>query len=412
MDTRIRYSVGHYGGVSMHRAIRLILLAVAFLSGSAHAFKVPAGWNQSIVKPVQQAGGNTAYSAVGTGTTIASDGKIASNIAYQYQGKEAIFGSQWALDSLGATGNVMTMLRAGSMLGLGLTAVSWLGGYGLQYVNGRLEKQGASVPPGQTGQCATKTIASCNISGGFSPTSSIYYAASCGIYGGSSCCAVNISNGTNSASAGCGFPQPATASGPATEADLTAISASPMPTTVAQEFARAGTPMPVAQTPVGITPANQILPVGEPYVDPVTGKRVRDGISVSPSPSSVAQADAVPVKVEVDVNGNPINTAPVQEQTDLCKQNPDAAACKPLDEVPDENLQTKTINLSVVPLPGFGPDSASCPAPQNLFSAGGQQITWSWSKFCDFSLGIRPLVLGFAWIAAIMIVVGVARREA
>lgn len=95
----------------------------------------------------------------------------------------------------------------------------------------------------------------------------------------------------------------------------------------------------------------------------------------------------------------------------MCEKNPDAAGCKPLDDVEDQNVENRDISLSIIPLPGFGPGTASCPAPVSLGTKGGQAIQWEWTKFCDFSLGIRPLVLAFAWIAAAMIVVGVARKQ-
>lgn len=199
---------------------------------------------------------------------------------------------------------------------------------------------------------------------------------------------------------------------PATDADWDQLAASALPDPVAGELAAKGVPLPLDVPHI----APQDIPLSDPYVDPVTGKRYRDQARLTPS-SDAKTADVQTTKQEVDEAGNPEKQEdgqtdkPPEEQTDFCKKNPDASSCKPFDEAPDSELQKKDNPFSLNPVSGFGADNASCPAPQNLFTAGGQQITWDWGKFCTFAQGIRPLIIGFAWLTAIMIVVSVGRRN-
>lgn len=202
---------------------------------------------------------------------------------------------------------------------------------------------------------------------------------------------------------------------PATEADFAQLATAPLTDAAATEFAQKGVALPL-ESPV-FDPKHVDVPLSDPYVDPVTGKRYRDQARVTPQ-SDGKTADVQTTKQEVDESGDPIKQedgqtdVPPEKETDFCKQNPDAASCKELDEAPDTELEEKTNPFSLNPVSGFGADNASCPAPQQLFTRGGQQITWDWGKFCTFAQGIRPLIIGFAWLSAIMIVVAVGRRNA
>lgn len=202
---------------------------------------------------------------------------------------------------------------------------------------------------------------------------------------------------------------------PAEDADWNAARTGKWPDPAIRDLVRNGVPLPTDQ-PV-FSPTSRDIPVADPVVDPVTGKRLQDVARITPQPSNPQVADVQMVKQEVDANGNPVvnpstgtPVAPTEEK-DPCKLNPEASACKPLDEVPDVDLPTKDITISINPVSGFGPDSGTCPASKTLFTKGGQPAVWSWQMYCDFSTGIRPFILGFAWIAAISMVVAVGRRQ-
>lgn len=193
------------------------------------------------------------------------------------------------------------------------------------------------------------------------------------------------------------------------------VAATQWPNEAVRDMVRNGVPLPTDKAV--FSPPYADVPIADPVIDPVTGKRMQDVARVTPSPTQPDTADVQVVQREVDSAGNPVvnpaTNQPVspEETTDWCKLNPDASGCKPLDEVPDLELEENTITLSISPVSGFGPDTGTCPADRTLFSKGGSPIVWSWGQYCTFAEGIRPLIVGFAWLSALMIVVGVARRN-
>jgi len=202
---------------------------------------------------------------------------------------------------------------------------------------------------------------------------------------------------------------------PATESAWDGARVGYWPDPAIYDLVKAGVPLPTDHAI--FTPDHKDVPLSDPYLDPVTGKRYQDVARVTPQPSAPDTATVQTVKQEVDANGQPVldqgtgQPVPPEAETDLCKLNPDASGCKPLDEVPDVELEENTITLSISPISGFGPDTGTCPSPRSLFSKGGQPVVWEWTQYCDFASGIRPLIIGFAWISALMIVIGVARRN-
>ena len=200
---------------------------------------------------------------------------------------------------------------------------------------------------------------------------------------------------------------------PAQESDWDAARVGMWPDPAILDLVRRGVPLPTDKAV--FTPASKDVPMSDPYVDPVTGKRFQDRARVTPNPSAPDTAEVQIVKQEVDENGQPVvvngQPAAPQEQTDLCKQHPESSACQPLDDVPDVEIPRQDNPFSLNPVSGFGADNASCPATQHLFNKGGQSIDWSWGQFCTFSQGIRPLVISFAWLAAIAMCVAVGRRN-
>lgn len=97
---------------------------------------------------------------------------------------------------------------------------------------------------------------------------------------------------------------------------------------------------------------------------------------------------------------------PVMAQ--FCKDNPDSPMCvgKDFGEVTDVDLTNKDINVSITPiLDGALGQAGSCPAPRAI-SLGGQTKYFDYTTFCNFSNGIRPVILAFAWLLAAGILVG------
>lgn len=203
--------------------------------------------------------------------------------------------------------------------------------------------------------------------------------------------------------------------GPApTESDWDRARAGYWPDPAILDLVRRGVPLPTDKAV--FDPPYRDVALEDPVEDPVTGKKMQQRARVTPKASSPDEADVQVVKQEVGADGQPVvnpNTGAQQapeKETDLCKLHPEASACNPLDDAPDIEIPTQDNPFSLNPVSGFGADNASCPASVHLFNKGGQSIDWSWSQFCTFSQGIRPFVIGFAWLAAIAMVVAVGRR--
>lgn len=93
------------------------------------------------------------------------------------------------------------------------------------------------------------------------------------------------------------------------------------------------------------------------------------------------------------------------EERDPCEGKPDRLGCIDTGEVPDEDLDQDTRNVSVTPDSGWGASSASCPPPTEL-SVLGQRVEIDNSLICQFMQGIRPFVVGVAGIVATMLFIG------
>lgn len=312
---------------------------------------------------------------------------------------------------------------------LGTAVASWLLGYGLQYASEQWMQKNPDVAPTMYGYCsANPGYPSYSISGCVGVY--LHYQPSWTYSGATQLDAKTwrlnfqttggpqvgyFETVSNNCPAGTSLNNGVCVGqlSPAPESKWQEVQNGQLPDAAAGELASKGVPLPLQVPHI----APQDIPLSDPYVDPVTGKRYRDQARITPS-SDAKTADVQSTKQEVDEAGNPKKQEdgqtdkPPEEQTDFCKKNPDASSCKPFDEAPDSELQKKDNPFSLNPVSGFGADNASCPAPQQLFTRGGQQITWDWGKFCTFAQGIRPLIIGFAWLSAIMIVVAVGRRNA
>ncbi len=330
------------------------------------------------------------------------------------------FGTYAAAAEVGAA--AMQFVKGGGWVGLGLMGLAWLTQAGLEKVGNELK---ANASAGDLGTCTHQTsiqnvtLSQCasHITSSLAQTyNNVTYAGYTESTGVLAHTVTHKADGSQPFTANWGTwfrnGQATQGSTAPTDADWARLQNTPMNDAVLEELRKLGAKLPLNKPVIDTTP--QVIPLSDPYKNPLTGDRVRDVANFTPFPDGTAKVEVT--KQVVDENGNPVvnsggQAVPQEEQKDLCEKNPDASACASLDDVPDADLKHREINLSINPLSGFGASSAQCPASQFLFSKGGQAVSWDWSKFCTFSLGIRPLVLGFAWLAAIMIVVGVARKE-
>lgn len=233
------------------------------------------------------------------------------------------------------------------------------------------------------------------------------------------------------------------------------------PGTVPEKFHEAvppGTPLPV-EIPVinpryvplpqtTPTPNPYFWPSGDPYpnpnfnpnapVSPENQPYIQPGVRIKPSPTldEPWRVDVEPVnRPQTEPNPKPdneLNPGPLpppnpedepnpedppdkndqkkpEDQASLCEKHPDIIACAKMDEVEPEDVQNEQKDLSITPTTGWETGAGTCPAPVTR-QVAGLTLEMQWQPFCDLATGIRPVILALAWIAAAMMVIGVARR--
>lgn len=197
---------------------------------------------------------------------------------------------------------------------------------------------------------------------------------------------------------------------PATDADWEDVATSPLPDTAADALtSSASSPLPLPlSNPIPAT--NPILePLSEPYTDPVTGERWRDMAQITFAPDG-RTADVQVYKQPLDANDEPDPDKPKEEEKDPCAENPDRLACIELGPVPDApEINGKDKQVSITAQSGWGADSAGCPAPLTA-SFLGRPIEFSFQPVCDGADQFRPMIIGMAWVSAVVIALGIARR--
>lgn len=202
-----------------------------------------------------------------------------------------------------------------------------------------------------------------------------------------------------------------TLSSPATNSDFDAVLNHPMPDAAAVEAAANNVPVPVDEPQV--KPGVVTAPITDPYTDPVTGKTVQDKVQVNPDPvpGNPMQVRVTPFTTETQPDGSTQNksadlptggggTSSGGTPTDTdCDKYPNASGCQPFDDVPDSNLGTKDIQAGITPYSGFGPDNGSCPADVPIRNGA----VFSFVTYCDLAYRIRPILLGAAWVVAVLL---------
>ena len=217
------------------------------------------------------------------------------------------------------------------------------------------------------------------------------------------------------------------------------LPSTPMPDTVPLELPKP-TPLPVELPWInpspGPNPQHQPLfvPTGDPVpnpnfnpnspVSPSNLPYMQPGVRVVPSPTPTEpwRVDIQPVnRPQENPNPNPEpgtepGTDPAdkpkpEEQQSLCEKHPDIVACAKLGEpgqatpVPNE---TKT--LTIAPENGFGPSGGSCPPPRTV-EVAGLTLSMPFDLLCDFATGLKPVIVGLAWLTAAFTFMGIGRRS-
>lgn len=157
------------------------------------------------------------------------------------------------------------------------------------------------------------------------------------------------------------------------------------------------------------TYAPTIVPLGLPYTAP-------DGSTWQPM-ADIQPAGDGQVRVRLydeqltDPDGTPIpqpdrpTAEPAPEQPTQCDKYPDSIACSEYgtpEAMPNIPVHDLPINATPIPVGTSG----QCPADITTSIYG---LTWSYQPICDFASAVRPLIIGFAWLAFAYIVAGTVR---
>ncbi len=173
---------------------------------------------------------------------------------------------------------------------------------------------------------------------------------------------------------------------------------------------------------IPLSPEPSTLPVkvelSQRYTDPVTGKQYVDMGYVTVTGPDVTKGDLQVVRQEVDSTGKPVTDPTTgQDKPPEATKNDCAGStklgCMEAGDIPEgPNLNEKEINVSITPDTGWGADNAGCPADVvvSMRTPGAQPAVFSYQPVCKAADMFRPIVLGLAWVAAVLIALGVNRR--
>lgn len=95
---------------------------------------------------------------------------------------------------------------------------------------------------------------------------------------------------------------------------------------------------------------------------------------------------------------------------DPCSANPDRVGCMKAGSLEPVPVAKKVIPVSIDRDTGWGEGVGSCPAGKKL-ELGGMEFEFKLTQMCDFAVGIRPVVLGMAWLSAAVGFIGLSRRD-
>lgn len=199
---------------------------------------------------------------------------------------------------------------------------------------------------------------------------------------------------------------------PATEANWDAVAADTVPDVVLRNTAALGTRYSVDE-PI-VVPTPQRIPLSDPYPLP-DGSTVRDVAQVTPQPSNPGWVDVQHLREPVtDTLGNPVPAQDVpsgsEERSDLCRDHPEILACQEMGEAEDVDLETDERQISIQAQAGWGASTGSCPADLTETLHSGLVVRFSWSPVCQAATALRPLVIGMAWLSAVLVAVAITRR--
>jgi len=425
------------------RAVRLVLYLVIGLLLGAEFSLAFAGSVRYTTRGVNvtREGGQTYLRGTAPSEVSVSNGAIVTSGSATVSGRVAEFTANNPL-AVTAAAAAVTAVRANPM-GLVTTAVAgYLLTKGLEYLDGEFVKTtaGSTTPlvavwhisnltgtsatdvcgkviaakyPYTAGDgqsvvaCGSATVsgATCNVPQKYSTQSSCPYVEHWGITGTNECPSGTTANQSGS----CSYPATKV---PATDSDWAAARTGYWTDPAILDLVKAGVPLPTDKAV--FTPESRDLPLGDPVVDPVDGKRYQERARVTPSPTDPNVADVQAVRQQVDSAGNSVvdpstgtAVSPQKEEKDPCDLHPERMGCSEFG-TPDDagKLEEKQLGVSSVTPVTFA-ENASCPADVSL----PRGATLSYDYPCRMATGLKPFILAIAWLIAGFLVIGVVRND-
>ena len=137
-----------------------------------------------------------------------------------------------------------------------------------------------------------------------------------------------------------------------------------------------------------------------------------DPWQVSITPEPITKDDPTPnetVTEEVEEPADP--SSPATESDPLCELFPDILACAKLGNAPEaKEVPNADKPLTLTKDSGWGPENGSCPQPRSVNLTFGT-VYFPWDLYCQFAEGIKPLVVGLAYLGAALSFFGLGRKS-
>lgn len=157
-----------------------------------------------------------------------------------------------------------------------------------------------------------------------------------------------------------------------------------------------------------LTQATSLSPTNNRYGIIRWGKTTTTTNSVQNIDANGANVGAP--SVTTTVTGTPstaaaeAKAAAVADAVTMCDKNPESSACAVLGQAPTaEAIPTNTVDVTVTPDSGWGASTGSCPAVIQTSSIGAVD---PFGLMCTYANGLRPVIIGAAWIFGALIFLG------
>lgn len=158
-------------------------------------------------------------------------------------------------------------------------------------------------------------------------------------------------------------------------------------------------------------PSKEVVKPNLPWYQP--------GVRLVPSPTEIEpwRVDMQPVNIPQE-SDKPIQSPDFggdgggqrsEKALGLCDEYPDILACAKMGSLEPVKIPEKTITLEINKEGGFGPENGVCPAPKP-FTVLGMTYYLDLDLICRFATGIRPLIIAFAWLSAVLSFLGLSRK--